>query len=102
MHTGDALNEADGFFGRTVHYAARVAASAGGGEILVSSVVHDLVADAGIEFLEPREVVLKGIDGPSVCIPSDSWRTTGHVRLRHGDRGDARARLHAGRPGSER
>ena len=63
VHTGDALNEADGFFGKTIHYAARVAGHALGGEVLVSNVVHDLVAGPGIDFLESREVHLKGLDG---------------------------------------
>ena len=62
-HTGDALREADHFFGTTVHYAARVASQALGGEVLVSSLVHDLVAGPGIDFLESREVELKGLDG---------------------------------------
>ena len=63
IHTGDALHEADHFFGTTVHYAARVASQALGGEVLVSSLVHDLVAGPGVEFLESREVELKGLEG---------------------------------------
>jgi adenylate cyclase len=64
IHAGDALREADDFFGTTVHYAARVAGHALGGEILVSSVVRDLVAGGtDVTFLEGREVELKGIDG---------------------------------------
>ena len=64
VHTGDALQEADRFFGTTVHYAARVAGNALGGEILVSSVVRDLVAGGlDVTFLEEREVQLKGIEG---------------------------------------
>ncbi len=63
VHTGEALNESDRFFGRTVHYAARVASSARGGEVLVSSVVHDLVAGPGIAFADSRDVELKGIEG---------------------------------------
>jgi class 3 adenylate cyclase len=47
VHTGDALHEADRFFGTTVNYAARVASHALGGEVLVSSLVHDLVAGSG-------------------------------------------------------
>ena len=31
--------------------------------MLVSSLVHDLVADSAIEFLESRDVELKGLDG---------------------------------------
>ena len=65
IHTGDALQEAEHFFGTTVHYAARVASHALGGEVLVSSLVRDLVADGApnISFLEGREVELKGLDG---------------------------------------
>jgi adenylate cyclase len=63
IHTGDALHEADRFFGTTVNYAARVAGQALGGEVLVSSIVHELVRGSGIEFLAGRDVELKGIDG---------------------------------------
>jgi class 3 adenylate cyclase/ketosteroid isomerase-like protein len=65
VHTGDAVREADDFFGNTVNYAARVASQALGGEVLVSSLVRELVAGAGpgIEFLESRDVELKGLDG---------------------------------------
>jgi adenylate cyclase len=61
VHTGDAIHEADHFFGTTVHYAARVAGQAVGGEVLVSSLVHDLVGDA--TFVEGPEVELKGLEG---------------------------------------
>jgi class 3 adenylate cyclase len=63
VHTGDALHEGARFFGTTVHYAARVASHARGGEVLVSSVVQELVAGPGIDFHESREVELKGIAG---------------------------------------
>jgi class 3 adenylate cyclase len=63
LHTGDALHEEDRFFGTTVNYAARVAGQALGGEVLVSSIVSDLVRGSGVEFLESRDVELKGIDG---------------------------------------
>lgn len=63
VHTGDALHESERFFGTTVNYAARVASHALGGEVLVSSLVHDLVREAGLEFLESREVELKGLEG---------------------------------------
>ena len=63
LHTGDALHEADRFFGTTVHFAARVASQALGGEVLVSNLVRELVAGPGIDFLESREVELKGLDG---------------------------------------
>jgi len=65
VHTGDALHEADHFFGTTVNYAARVASQALGGEVLVSNLVRELVAGggSGIAFLESRDVELKGLDG---------------------------------------
>jgi len=63
VHTGDALHEGDHFFGTTVHYAARVAGHALGGEVLVSNIVHELVAGHGVEFHKSREAELKGIDG---------------------------------------
>jgi adenylate cyclase len=64
-HTGDALRDADHFYGTTVHYAARVASQALGGEVLVSNLVRELVAGGGpgIDFLESRDVELKGLDG---------------------------------------
>jgi adenylate cyclase len=63
LHTGDALREADRFFGTTVHYAARVASQALGGEVLVSGLVRDLVSAGDVVFLESREVELKGLAG---------------------------------------
>jgi adenylate cyclase len=63
MHTGDALHEGDRFYGTSVHYAARVASRALGGEVLVSNLVRELVAGSGVDFLESREVELKGLDG---------------------------------------
>ena len=63
IHTGDALHEADHFFGTTVHYAARVAGQAVGGEVLVSNLVRELVAGPGIAFVKSREVELKGLEG---------------------------------------
>jgi class 3 adenylate cyclase len=65
VHTGDAVREADDFFGNAVNYAARVASQALGGEVLVSSLVRELVAGSGpgITFLDRREVELKGLEG---------------------------------------
>ena len=65
IHTGDAIRDAEHFFGTTVHFAARVASHAAGGEVLVSSVVYELVHGAAGEptFHDGREVELKGIPG---------------------------------------
>jgi len=75
LHTGDALHQGDHFFGTTVHYAARVASEALGGEVLVSSVVHDLIARPGINFHESREAELKGLDGWHRLYALDFTRT---------------------------
>ena len=70
VHVGEAVREADDFFGHTVNYAARVASAAEGGEIVVSSLVHALLAQTGeFEFGDPREVELKGIEGPQKVYP---------------------------------
>jgi class 3 adenylate cyclase/ketosteroid isomerase-like protein len=65
IHTGDAIREAEQFFGTTVHYAARVASHATGGEVLVSSAVHELLVSStpDLAFLDGRDVDLKGIAG---------------------------------------
>ena len=49
--------------GIAVHMGARVAASAGPGEVLVSSTVKDLVAGSGIEFEDRGVHELKGVPG---------------------------------------
>ena len=46
-----------------VHIAARVGASAGPGEILVSGTVKDLVVGSGIEFIDRGDHELKGVPG---------------------------------------
>jgi class 3 adenylate cyclase len=64
VHTGEVIRQVDEFFGQAVNYAARVAAAASGGEVVASSLVHDLVSsDRDLQFGPPREVELKGIAG---------------------------------------
>ena len=53
----------DSVGGIAVHTAARVAARAGPGEVLVSSTVKDLVAGSGLEFADRGTHVLKGVPG---------------------------------------
>jgi class 3 adenylate cyclase len=70
LHVGEAVRESDDFFGHAVNYAARIASSAAGGEVVVSYLVHDLLAQTGdVEFGEPREIQLKGIDGLQKVFP---------------------------------
>jgi class 3 adenylate cyclase len=66
VHTGEIEQAADGVRGVAVHIAARIAATAGAGEVLVSSTVKDIVAGSGIEFEERGEHALAGVPG--------SWR----------------------------
>jgi class 3 adenylate cyclase len=64
LHTGEAIKEADDFFGKNVILAARIAGQAQGGEILVSSLLKELTESAGdIAFGDGREVELKGLTG---------------------------------------
>jgi class 3 adenylate cyclase len=61
---GKSVRRGDDLFGRNVAMAARVAALADGGEILVSEVVRDAVSDEDIAFDDGRDVELKGFSGP--------------------------------------
>jgi class 3 adenylate cyclase len=70
IHVGETVQEADDFFGHAVNYAARIASAAEGGEIVVSELVHALVAQTGaFTFEEPRHVELKGIEGAQKVYP---------------------------------
>ena len=74
LHTGEALREADKFFGKTVILAARIAAQAQGGEILVSSLVKELTQSAGdLRFDAGRDAALKGLSGTYTLHPV-GWR----------------------------
>jgi class 3 adenylate cyclase len=69
LHTGEAIQEADRFFGKTVILAARIAAQARGREILVSAATRDAAGDAAIRFGAPRELGLKGLAGMYALYP---------------------------------
>ena len=63
VHTGEVEEAGDDIGGIAVHIAARIAARAGDGEVLVSSTVRDLVAGSGLEFADRGESSLKGVPG---------------------------------------
>ena len=63
VHTGECEVHEDKVAGLAVVIGARVAAAAGGGEVLVSQTVKDLVAGAGLDFEERGEHELKGVPG---------------------------------------
>ncbi len=64
-HTGEPVRDAEDFFGRDVAYAARIAAVATGGQILISGVTKAVIESSNLfDFDGPHEVDLKGFDGP--------------------------------------
>jgi pimeloyl-ACP methyl ester carboxylesterase len=63
LHTGECDVVGDKLRGIAVHVGARVASSAGSGEILVSQTVKDLVTGSGIEFQDRGSHELKGVPG---------------------------------------
>ena len=66
VHTGECELIGDDVGGIAVHIAARVAALAEAGEVLVSSTVRDLVAGSGLTFADRGVHALKGVP--------DEWR----------------------------
>ena len=68
LHAGEVIKDNDDFYGKNVILASRVAGKAVGGEILVSSLLRQLVeSSVGADtFGEPREVELKGLSGTHV------------------------------------
>ena len=71
VHTGDVVTDRDDYIGLTVSKAARVAAAAHGGQILVSSTTADVVNSSEITFGEPLSAELKGIEGVHTLLPLD-------------------------------
>jgi class 3 adenylate cyclase len=73
LNAGEPIAEDDDLFGTAVIVAARIAAQANGGEILVSDVVRQLVAGKGFLFNDRGEHALKGFEDP-VRVFEVSWR----------------------------
>ena len=63
LHTGEIELRGRDVGGVAVHAAARVMAHCAPGEVLVSRVVTDLVAGAGLKFAERGSHELKGLPG---------------------------------------
>ena len=66
IHTGECERSDGKLAGLAVHVGARVLAAAGGGDVVVSGTVRDLVAGSGFAFDDLGERELKGVPG--------SWR----------------------------
>lgn len=64
LNAGEPIAEDDDLFGTAVILCARVAAQAGGGEILASNVVRELVAGKGFLFVDRGDIVLRGFEDP--------------------------------------
>jgi class 3 adenylate cyclase len=64
VHMGEVVERAGALRGIAVHLAARVMASAGGGETLVSETVKDIVAGSALRFQDRGTHHLKGIEEP--------------------------------------
>ena len=70
LHTGEAIREEDDLFGRSVIMAARIAAQARGGQILVSSLLKELAEASGeFRFDAPECTALKGLSGEHLLYP---------------------------------
>jgi len=63
VHTGEVEVRGARIGGLSVHIGARVAATAGGGDIVVSSTVKDLLAGSEYTFADRGEHELKGVPG---------------------------------------
>jgi class 3 adenylate cyclase len=66
LHTGEVISEEGDYFGKNVILAARIAAQALGGEILVSEELRQAVSSTNgdsLQFDDGRELELKGLAG---------------------------------------
>ena len=66
LHTGEVISEEGDYFGKNVILAARIAAQANGGEILVSEELREAASSGNgdrLSFDEGRELELKGLAG---------------------------------------
>lgn len=64
IHSGSSVRRGDDLFGRNVVLAARIAAQAEGGEILISEAVRQALGDtADVDESAGRETELKGLQG---------------------------------------
>ena len=64
LNAGEPIAEAEDLFGTAVNLAARIAAKAEGGEILVANVVRELAAGKGFLFADRGETALRGFEDP--------------------------------------
>ena len=63
LHTGEVTVAGGNARGVAVHAAARVAALAGPGEVLVSATTRDLLDGSGLRFEDRGQHQFKGLEG---------------------------------------
>jgi class 3 adenylate cyclase len=73
LNAGEPIAEDEDLFGTAVNEAARITATAKGGEILVSNVVRELAKGKDFLFADRGEANLKGFDEP-VRLYEVRWR----------------------------
>ncbi len=73
LNAGEPIEEDGDLFGATVILAARIAAKAEGGEILVANAVRELCSGKGFLFSDRGEFVAKGFEEP-VRVYEVRWR----------------------------
>ncbi|HEY5625315.1 MAG TPA: adenylate/guanylate cyclase domain-containing protein [Dehalococcoidia bacterium] len=74
INAGEPIEEEGDLFGATVILASRIAAKAGGGEILVADTIRGLCSGKGFLFADRGEFVAKGFEDP-VSVYEVSWRS---------------------------
>jgi class 3 adenylate cyclase len=76
LNAGEPIAEEDDLYGTAVNRAARITATAWGGEILVANVVRELAEGKEFLFTDRGETTLKGFDEP-VRLYDVRWREEG-------------------------
>jgi class 3 adenylate cyclase len=61
VHAGDCERSGDDVLGLTVHVAARVAALAAAGEVLVTGTVRDMVVGSALGFADRGRQTLRAV-----------------------------------------
>ena len=64
LHAGPVIFQEGDYYGQTVNVAARIAAYAGPGDVIVSRAVVDACLGAAVAFSEIGPVELKGLSAP--------------------------------------
>jgi serine/threonine protein kinase len=101
LHTGEAISEGGDFYGKSVIMAARIAAKARAGEILVSAVFKAVTDSAGdLQFDQGYDVELKGLSG-TYRVHRALWANDSDAGAMHSDEPARATSIEAARQTSE-